>query len=374
MEETKNVQLSMEQLETLLKNGIAGIAAELGAGKVERKNGVFPDTTPQDMKELTKEQRVNKFIRAVAKGDVAVQKALSEGTTTAGGFLVPEEFRLAVIRVAEEYGLIRRLANVFPTGLDTINLAASNAENTVAWISENSIITETTASFTSPTIAIKKLAGITAMSKELFNDEKANLLSFISGVFGEDIAKKEDQAGLIGDGTSTYGSQTGLLNVSGINALAAPSGATSYFDFTADDYLDTIFQSAMTGGSRSGGAFVMHPIVFSKLRKVKTSGSGEYVVQMPTAPGVPPSIWGYPIEVSEVMPSTDAAATKFVGFANFRRHCYFADRQSMELTIGTEGTVGSNNLFEKDMLALRVVNRVGLVWVLGAKLASLKTN
>lgn len=373
MADEAKVTLSMPELENLVKNSVTEIAKELGVGQVERKHGVFPETTPEDMKGLSKTQRVNKFIRAVATGDVATQKALSEGTTTAGGFLVPEEFRLDILRVAEQYGLVRRYANVFPTSLDTINLAASNAENTVSWTTESNQITETTASFTSPTINVRKLAGITAMSSELFNDEKANLLAFLAGVFGEDIAKKEDQAALIGDGTSTYGSYTGLLNFASTNLQAAQSGATSYQNFTPDDYLDLIYQAGMTEGARSGGAYVIHPTVFAAIRKAKASGSGEYVVQMPIDPNTPPSLWGYPVLVSQAMPSTDASATKFVGFGNFKR-LYFADRQQMQLTVGSEGTVGSNNLFEKDMLALRVTNRCGMVWTLESKLAVLKTN
>jgi len=73
------------------------------------------------------------------------------------------------------------------------------------------------------------------------------------------------------------------------------------------------------------------------------------------------------------MPTSHAANSPYVGFSNMRRHCYFADRQSMGIAIGTEGTVNSDNLFEKDMSAVRVTERIGGTWVLETGVGLLKT-
>lgn len=368
----ENVVLTKEQLEVLLKNTISEYSKEIGLDSVDRKHGIFPNTTSEDYSKLTKEQRLNKWIKGIVSNnpaDSVIVKALSEGTGSAGGFLVPQEFRQEIIRVAEQYGFARKYANVFKTSLDTVNLVAEDGLPTVAWTSENAQITESTSSFTQPSISIKKLAGISAMSRELFEDEKSNLSQYLSQVFGEQIAYKEDEAALIGDGTSSYGSVTGLVSFGGV-VVDSGSGSTGA-SITADNLLELAFSSSISDGERNGAMFIMHPTVLSYIRKLKGSGSGEYLVQPAVASGLP-SIWGFPIVTSPVMGIGAEADSKFVVFTNPKRHLHFADREQIQLTIGKEGTVGSNNLFEKDMYAIRVTERVGMACAVAGGVAVLK--
>lgn len=372
MSEIEKTPLTMEELKLVLEAHTASLTKQLGMDKIDRKHGVFPTNSPEEIAKMSKEERVAHFIRGVYRKDDKVvnaiqnsfgmeQHAYSEGTTTAGGYLVPDEFRLEVIRVANEYGVARKEANVFGFGGDTLYLNAENAVPTAAWTDENAQITESTGSFTQPSIAIKKLAAISAMSNELFADSKVNLVQLIATQVGEAMAEKEDLAAFVGDGTATYGSITGLLGLS-LTATTQTISGTSIDNITADDLLDV--QYKVGARYRKGAAYFMHPTIFSKIRKLKDS-NGAYIVVAPTSPDQFPTIWGRRVVESEAMTSTDASGTKFIGFVNMKRHCYFADRQAIELSIGREGTVGSNNLFEKDMSAVRLTERLGMTWVLG---------
>jgi HK97 family phage major capsid protein len=51
--------------------------------------------------------------------DELMQKLHSEGTNTAGGYLVPEEFGTDLILLREQYGVARRLCKIVPMSSDT---------------------------------------------------------------------------------------------------------------------------------------------------------------------------------------------------------------------------------------------------------------
>lgn len=369
----ENIQLSKEQLDALLKNAISEYSKEVGMDNIDRKFGVFPNTTSEDYSKMDKATRLNKWIRAIVSNspnDLAFVKAMSEGTASAGGFLVPVEFRQEIIRVAEQYGFARKYGNVFGTSLDTVNLVSEATLPTVAWTTEAAQITASDAAFAQPSIAVKKLAGITAMSRELFEDDKSNLQAYLASAFGEQIAYKEDEAALIGDGSSSYGSVTGLVNFASTNILDSGSSTTGA-GVTADNLLDLAFQSGISDGERNGAVYIMHPTVLSYIRKLKGSGSGEYLVQGSLVNGLP-SIWGYPVVTSPVMGIGASANDKFVVFTNPKRHLHFADREQVQISVGREGTVNSINLFEKDSLAIRVTERVGMACAIEGGVAVLK--
>jgi HK97 family phage major capsid protein len=365
--EQQMVQLDMEQLKTVVSNAVVEMTKQLGMDRVDRKHGIFPGTTEEDLQQLSKEDRLKKWLRAIYTKDPAELinvKALSEGSPTGGGYLVPEEFRTEVIREAEKFGVLRKEAFVFPISVDGLNLTAANGVVTIVWTPELGAITPSSPAFAQLQLNVKKAAGITALSNELFNDSQFPIVNYLAELFGEAIAGAEDEQGLTGSG-SVF---TGLLNVSGINTVTL--SGQSYTGITADHLLDLTM--AVLTKYRSGAKFCLHPSVFAVVRKLKDS-TGQYIVQTPREAGQPMTIWGYPVVESEKMPSTDAAATSFVAFGNVKRRCYFADRQRMSIAIGTEGTVGSDNLFEKDMSAVRVTERVGILWTLGEGLARLKT-
>lgn len=73
------------------------------------------------------------------------------------------------------------------------------------------------------------------------------------------------------------------------------------------------------------------------------------------------------------MPAAPAANTAFAFFGDLSNY-YFGDRAKMEVALGTEGTVGSDNLFEKDMSALRTIEHIGLVGADFNGLSILKTS
>lgn len=83
---------------------------------------------------------------------------------------------------------------------------------------------------------------------------------------------------------------------------------------------------------------------------------------------MPATLWNFPVEFSSIMPKTtdgSQAGTKFLTLANFD-YMMFGDRKQVTVEISKDATVtdtdGSTaiNLFEQDMSAVRVIERVDI--------------
>jgi HK97 family phage major capsid protein len=366
------VQMNMEELKTLLMGAIGEQIKAAGLDKVDRAHGVFPGV--EDVKNMTKTDRIKAWLRSIvmknpSAEDLAIAKAINTEATTVGLGFVPDEFRTEVIRVAENFGIVRRLCSVFPTDAPSVNLHQANGVITVAWVSEGNAFSESNPTFTEPEITIGKMGAISVLSNELFKDSKFPIVQYIAELYGEALAGEEDKQALIGTGSPFHGLVGGTIT--GLVAATADSAA-SYKNFSPDDVLNLAMGVAEK--YRNGGAYFMHPTVLAALAlSFKAAGSGDYLLTRPTEKGLATSIWGYPVYTSEKLPSSDAASTKYIGFANPKR-CYMFDNQAMELMATNVGVVGSNNLFEKDLQAIRVTERIGIGWTLGAGCTTLATH
>ncbi len=364
------IQLTMEQFDELVTNAIKKAMEPLT--EVDRKHGILPTDTSDDLEKMTPKERSIRFLKAVffKNNEEAVklsQKALTEGTGSAGGYLVPEEFRNEVLRIAGQYGLARQFCRFVPMRRDKLKVPKAGSTGVSAyWVGESAQITESTPDFGQVLLDTKKCAGIAAMSNELVADADIDVLGYLYTIFGEAIAKAEDTQWLTGTGSPI----TGLLGSSSVNVVTMSSGNTAFSNITVDDLIDLI--DAVDTGAENNGRFFFHKNILSYIRKLKDS-NGQYI-WAPAAADNPPTILGYPYTTTDVMPgsSSSAAATKFVAFGD-GKYTLFGDRQMLELAVATEGTVGSNKLFEQDMQALRVIERVDIQIAIPTAYSALKT-
>lgn len=350
-------QLTMEQLDELLTSAVKKALEPLT--QVDRKAGILPTDADKDLEAMTPQERSLRFLKAVWAKDVQAlaglgAKALTEGTGSAGGYLVPEEFQSEVLRIAGNYGLARRLCRIAPMTRDKQNWPKAGSSGVTAyWVDEAGKITGSTPTFGQVPLDTKKCAGIAALSNELVADATVDVLGYLYEIFAEAIAKAEDTQWLTGTGSPI----TGILGSADVNVVTMGSGDTAFSKVHADDLLSLI--DAVTAGSETGGAFFFHRNILTYLRKLKDS-NGQYIWNAPAA-AAPGTIWGYPYYLTEVMPSASdsGASTKFIAFGN-PKYTLFGDRKQLAVAISQEATVGSDNLFEQDMQALRLIERVDI--------------
>lgn len=309
-------------------------------------------------------------------------KAMSEGTNSAGGYFVPEEIQSGIIRMVEDFGLVRKFSTkISMPKTDTLNLPRLTTSVTVSWPGENTAGTPSDPVLGNVVLAVKTLMGITAVSNELLQDSNTSITEMLMTLFAEAIAGEEDNQGLMGSGSPF----TGVMNDASVN-LVAPAAGNSTFTLctTADNLRDMITQ--IKPWALTGAGYFMHRVVLALAQKIKDT-TNNYIVTAPTqvvfsdvnggsygAAGLPAGyIWGYPVYLSEKLPSSTAVSTKYVIFGNLK-FLYLGDRQEMKLEVSNAATIGGVNAFAANQSVVRVTERVALAVALPTAFAVLRTS
>lgn len=385
----ENIKLTKDELTGLL-TGIAGSALdakikELGLDKVDRKFGNYPSfligKSQEDLDKMDKKGRVAEFIKAVFRkdmGTLANFKALNEGTGSAGGFIVPEEWAAEVNRIVEDFGLVPKLSRRYPMRYDTLRVPRLSASVSVSYPGEGAAGTASQPTFEEVNLLSKTLVGLTAATNELLADANVDVVDLLTELFAEAIAGEADKQGLTGTGSPF----TGILSDAGVTVVTAPTGEDTFAEAANPDNMrDLIAQ--VKPWALQGAAFIMHRTVWSIVQKKKSSTGGDYFasaanpILTPSAvQGYPSAIagtlWGYPVYLSDKMPSVTGVSTKFVIFGNLK-HLYWGVRSDLGVSFSEHATVGADNLFEKNMSAVRVITRHAIAVGLPAAFAVLKT-
>lgn len=339
---------------------------ELGLDRVDRKFGVFPETTKAEEVQLTKEERFRNWFRAILRKDFSdpmVKATLVEGSGS-GQYLFPKEYADEVAMVLGNESKARRYCRVINLGTSQMLIPDLTAHVAVTIPGENTAFSESIPTMLQKTLTLKVIGAISPLSNELLADNNVNLLSVLAQSYGEALADFEND-GVFGDATS-FG--TALLGLSSGNAVTMTTA--SIVDVTADDLQK--LRRAVNERYWRNAKYFAHPYVISYLEQLK-GNDGQYIVRQPVGAGDVRSVWGHELVSVNGMPSTDAAATAFIGFAD-ASFCWFGTQAGMTITPTEHATLTTaGNLFEKNLTAIRVTERVGSVWTNEAGTARLVT-
>lgn len=323
---------------------------------------------------------LGRFIRAMAalkRGilPASVAKALTEGTNTAGGFVVPPQYVAEIIPLLRTYAVVRASgARVIPLrqNLTQPRLSASGAAN---YIGENTVITVSQQTFEQFSLAVKKLAALVAVSNDLLRDADPAVDAIVRDDVVAAMALKQDLQFIRGTGSAT--APTGVRNQTGIQTLTigAGNGQTPTYDNLSD--LLGLIETANVA-FRSPG-WIAHPRVLNTFRKIKDNDGRPILEQIWNAPQFAgpagtdgevtnPPRWvllGYPLRVSAQIP-----VNLTVGTSTDTSEVYFADwddaviGQNMELAVDVSGEAsfsdgGTNNVsaFANDLTLVRAIER-----------------
>lgn len=339
------------------------------------------DADEQEAAKAAKKLDVVKFIRALDGGDakylrqthMARAKALNETTDSAGGYLVPEEFERTVNRFREGFAQIANASTEVRMSSNVKRLNEIATEPIVAKVSELGTITGTSLVFGEPVLTAEKYAAFVDWSSELEEDDETDI--GIVNLIAERLARALNKAEQTSFVSSVVSGSEGILAVSGVTPLSLISG-TTFSDITWDDLyamMTALDEVDLEDGANA--SFLMSSSVFNALR-TKKGTDGHYLVMGMPSKGVAPSIDGHDIILVNQMPkvSDTASATKFVAYADWKRHFFVGRRRGMTLKLLEEATVGSRNLAETDAKALRLTARTAQVTSLETGIVTLATN
>lgn len=353
-----------EQLLEEVKSGVkADVMADLKTMVAEQMAVI--EKSVKDLKKADvvpaneKAEQAVKYFKAKYKKDIfgEITKDLDTATAGSGLELVPEYFGSEVIRIAGQVGVARQNSRVISLPGKIYHLPTMGSV-TAYRTSEGAAITASSPVSGQMTFTAQKLSAMVIVTKELVEDANIDVLNYIAQLAGEAIARKEDEWAFLGlaGGEGIFQSATAK-----VYTLAGTTFASVDFDDIAGAMAlldDAVVDNAIVLAGWS---------VFNALRVQKASTSGEYIYQNPGV-NMPPTIWGLPYKKSTVLPKTTdvSQADKAFMAVYDPRYLMIGDRRSLTMEFSKEATVTSSesatliNLWEQDMVAIKVTERIDI--------------
>lgn len=294
------------------------------------------------------------------------QKALSEGTDTAGGFLVPPDVQAEVLARTAQMAVMRRLARVQTTSRDILRWPMVKANATSgsiyssgfvgSWAGETPAFSDTDPAFQMFDIPMKKIRVATKVSNDLVADSSFNVLAFLATDGARNMALVEDNGfiggagaalepmGILSSGATTFdveGSTSNAVSNSVSNAGSAPKIIAGIY-LIPDQYVD-------------GSVMLVSRTIEGKIAAlVDANGRPFWSINAGSGFAAPPrSIEGLPIYNSSFMPSDGTDANKVMVVGNIAQAYIIGQRAQITSTVLRE------RFADTDQTGIILFERVG---------------
>lgn len=271
-----------------------------------RKQGLELGISDNDVRE-----RSAKFIVGViTKAD------MNEGTTTQGGFLVPDEYEAVILGEARKTSIALTEARVWNMGSDVLRVPIENALVTVDYAAEASANSQSEPTVAEMTLTAKRFGAYSQVTNELLEDSMIDVVSWITGQFSEALGQEVDDQ--LFNGTDTTGNLAGSCG-------ATISGSGAYTAVTFTDFSNAIAQ--LDQGELVNSKFYMNKGINHYVRTM-VDASSRLIYQFPTA-GNPAQIYGYSnILVNKMKSAPTAGQTGFI-FGDLKKGAAIGLRRGM---------------------------------------------
>lgn len=246
-----------------------------------------------------------------------VTNALQIGTDSEGGYLVPDEFEQRLIDGLQEENIMRGIATTIQTASGDRKIPVVASHGSASWTDEEALITDSDDAFGQVTLGAYKLATAVKVSEELMNDSIFSIDTYLANEFARRIGTKEEEAFLVGDGSSK---PTGIFAASGGGTIGVTAASATAITF--DEVYDLFY--SLKSAYRRNSAWVMNDSTIKAIRKLKDA-NGQYLWQPSAGSNTPDTLLNRPILTSSYVPEIAAAKTP-IAFGDFSYY-WIADRQ-----------------------------------------------
>lgn len=257
----------------------------------------------------------------------AEQKALSEGSDTSGGFVVPPDIQAEILVRTAQTSVMRQNCRVQPTNRDILKWPAVQPNAGTyggvsgasiyssgfvgSWVGETPAFTDTDPSFYTLDIPIRKVRVATRLSNDFVADAATNILAWLAMNGSENMSLTEDQGFINGAGVALQ--PLGILNVPGITQVNV-AGTTSHTISNTTSSLGSAtalitMAYALPAQYVARAKWIMRRTIEGEIRQL-VDGSGRFLWPPFVGGGfaeVGPNLLGFPVLHSDWMP-TDGTA------------------------------------------------------------------
>ena len=279
-------------------------------------------------------------------------------TSAEGAPFLPTTVDSRIEEIREELGIMRGMCSIYNFNSGSHKIPNTTGRPEVFAVNEGAMIRSRKAVFGEGTLDPKKWGIITAWSTEMSDEVGVQFVNKIVEQVGRSFAEAEDKTVLVADGSATYHSITGLLNLAGVGEFVMNSGDTNFDNMTYEDGLDLML-SVPVGARRLGSTHVFHQdfeLIWAKFKDT----AGQYIYP----PNSEITRLVRPARFTEVMPArTDSAAdTAFGVFGDFSL-VTLGFQRGLNVKLLDQATIQDVDdstpihLGSQDMVALRFTSR-----------------
>lgn len=242
-------------------------------------------------------------------------RALSVGTTDAGGYSVPDEMMKAFWELQKYFGAVRSVATVWQTGtgadlpVPTVNDTANSGEI----IAEANAVTTTVDPVFGQVVlqSYKYSSKAVIVSVELLQDSFINIAAYLGGALGTRIGRIQNNHFTVGTNTAQ---PNGIVTAASLGKTATATNA-----ITMDELIDLQHSVDPAYRGRPGVGFMMNDLTAAVVRKLKDS-QNRYLWELSTQVGQPDTLLGKPVYINNDMVSTLATGNKVVLFGDYKNY------------------------------------------------------
>lgn len=348
-----NAEIIKDVTDQLVEKVAPAVTKEVLEKVESQMKEIKPMFASESEEKKEKAEVAAKYIQSMKSG--VSTKDMAGGTAGDGKELVPEYFSDEIITIQDKAGVLRRHADVVDMPGRILHLPTAGSISVSRIDTETTKIPATSPSTGEVVLSLKKLAAIVPVSNDLLRDATPSLVSLIAKLSAPALAKAEDEWGLNG-----LSAGEGILQNTNVPVLSLDAGKTAFTDAVIENLLG--LQDLIADGAIDGSKYLMHRSVLNMFRKEKDN-NGQYIWGLNT----PKDIWDMAYDTSSVLNATSASgAAKALALLGNLSFVKLGDAKQYSMEISNQATVTSTdgstliNLFEQDMSAVRIIERIDI--------------
>ena len=321
---------------------------------------------------------MNRIIRGVVLGkndwvpEELYANAVEEGTSSAGGTLLPSPMTNTIVSNLAENNLATTETETWPLSSKTYKVPKLLANATGGWRGEKGRARVDSPSFGDITFTPHDYALIIPFTDEILMDVDMDLEALVQLFTLKDFDRARDAAFFRG-ATTADGTIYGLYNRTGITEKFV--NGTTFPDLEYDDIIDLV--SAIEAQNLANAKWTMHRTIWALIKKMK-DGQDRYILSSEERKTM--SLEGYPVKLSEQAYSTseDAISRRFITFGNLKevkrgsRNEIHMSR-SEEASIVDQASGETIHLWQQKMKGLMISEKYDFQMFFPNAVAALKT-
>lgn len=291
---------------------------------------------------------------AIVRGEE--ERAQTEGVNTAGGYLVPHQFEATMIDLRESFGVFRANARVIPMISDTLSVPRRTGGLTTYRIGENTAITESQKSWNRVELTAGKVGVLAKYSSEVNEDAIIDFAENLAAEIAYAFSVTEDTDGFNGTGVLANGGITGIMvkidDGTHTASIVTQGTGTTWGAIVLGDFNDVV--GLLPTFATAGAAWYASQAFFGGvMQKLMYAAGGNTVDNISGGTGL--SFLGFPVRISQSLPTATATATIQCLFGDLRQAAIFGDRRQTTIAL-------SEHLnFAEDEIAIRGTERFDIV-------------